>query len=82
MIVEKLKELGYDGADIHWLHRFYDIGLIVQDPREPDRTLLETRKKFSNLAKLVEGGDKFYIDQAIEFGRVGLCYEDVIFKTK
>lgn len=82
-IIEKLTKLGYDASDIHWLHSFYIIGLNVTSPNTAQRRVQDQRdlENATALQKLVNGGDKFYIDQAINFGRSGLTYKDVKFET-
>ena len=85
MMVDRLIELGYDGADIHWLHKFFRVpGAVVYNPntKEAAKAQVETQKDWAKFKDLVNGGAKFYIDQAIDFGRMGLDYTQVEFKVK
>ena len=83
-IIKKLNELGYHAQDIHWLHSFYNIGMNITSPNTTQRIQQDQidLENSSALQKLVNGEDNFYIDQAINFGRVGLTYKDVKFKSK
>lgn len=81
-MVDDLVAMGYDGADIHRLHQFYGIRATVFGP---DHTMEGNQKlsaTYNLMEKLVSGKDKFYIDQAIEFGRIGLEYNKVTFVNK
>jgi hypothetical protein len=47
-----------------------------------ETTSMNSPNGYCKLTKLAVGGDKFYINQAIEFGRAGLEFTDVQFRSK
>jgi hypothetical protein len=68
--IEILAELGYNGAEIHHIYTYYNMTILIGEPSEK-------RKSDSiKLSKLIAGKDKFYIDQAVVFGKSGLSYPD------
>jgi hypothetical protein len=52
------------------------------DHRRSRNNINELSNGYCKLTKLAVGGDKFYINQAIEFGRAGLEFTDVQFRSK
>ena len=78
-VLELLQKLKYDPLDIHYIYSFYGIKITLLGP---DGTFAESNQGSTKLNKLAVGSDKFYINQAIAFGRAGLEYTDVRFKTK
>jgi hypothetical protein len=81
-IIDDLMALGYDGADIHRLHQFYGIRATVFGPDHTMDGMQERSDRYYKMTKLVDGGEKFYLDQAIAFGKIGLSHGEVTFKTK
>jgi hypothetical protein len=77
--VEKLRDLGYSPEDVHCIHRFFRLGLLVLDPV---RNVLEQeqkeRAKCDHLSYLISRG-KFFLDQAIRFSLAGYKFGQVEF---
>lgn len=76
--IELLQKLRYDPLDIHYIYAFYGISVslvVTEDclPHNPGTVKLQ---------KLAVGSDRFYINQAVVFGRAGLEYTDVRFVAK
>lgn len=71
-IDKRYKEL--DGADIHYLHRFFECdGIIVLDPTENNFKALSTRKNnFKQLNDILEYSSLDVIKEFVELGRSGL----------
>lgn len=84
-MTSKLAELGYDGSDIHRFYKFFLIAsIVIKDPSDS----VESRKAESirevgnqKANALIVGGHKYYIDQAIMYGSIGLDYTEIKFKT-
>jgi hypothetical protein len=74
--VEKLRDLGYSPGDVHYLHQFFDLGLVVLDSN--DRNALEHRAKCDHLKYLINKG-RFFLDQAIRFSLAGYKFGQVEF---
>ena len=82
-MTSKLLELGYDGADIHHFYSFFMMDkIIVKDPSGCNKESIERQQGAQKALKLLVGGDKFYINQAISYGATGLDYTLIKFKTK
>ena len=83
-VVDMMSALGYSGADIHFLHQYFDVGgLIVLDPTRDNTKQVDTRKRnYVNMNVLVTLGNKNLIDKAIIYGRVGLTYKECTLSEK
>jgi hypothetical protein len=69
---DKLLDLGYDPGDAHYIHSFFRIGLVVIDPTKSAKIhAQEENFKSDALSSIISKG-KFYIDQGVKFGRLGL----------
>lgn len=77
--LELLQKLHYDVLDIHYIYSFFAIKIVIGGVEALSTT---STNGYCKLTKLAIGADKFYIDQAIKFGRAGLEYTDVQFKPK
>jgi hypothetical protein len=77
--LELLEKLKYDVLDIHYIYSFFSIKMIVGGV---EATSMNSPNGYCKLTKLAVGGDKFYINQAVEFGRAGLEFTDVQFRSK
>ena len=77
--VEKLRDLGYSPGDVHYIHQFFRIGLVIIDPvRDPIIQQQEERAKCDHLSNLISKG-KFFLDQAIRFSLAGYKFGQVEF---
>lgn len=75
-MIDKLTEMGYDGADIHYLHRFFNLHTVmVFDPKNRDSANLVRLENKGRLENLINGGSKPLIDKVIELGRSGFDFE-------
>ena len=76
--LDKLQDMGYDGAEIHYLYRFYGLHQIMPlytgDPLMVacKQHLILMRQKMNDL---INGEDAVLIEEVIDLGRKGLDYE-------
>jgi hypothetical protein len=77
--VEKLRDLGYSPGDVHYIHGFFKLGLLVLDPtRSVPEQEQEERARHDHLSNLISKG-KFFLDQAIRFSLAGYTFGQVEF---
>lgn len=75
-MVEKLTSLGYDGADIHYLYRFFGLHkVMVFDPRSFDTEQIHRNKMREKMEALIAGEDAILIEEIISLSRSGMDYE-------
>jgi hypothetical protein len=74
--LDKLKALGYDGAEIHYLYRFYGLHqVMVFDPSGTDFDKARRNLMKQKMDSLIGGGDKELIADVISLGRNGIDYQ-------